>query len=241
MAQAEFRFYATLNDFLPPARRGRTLLHQAAENASVKQAIEALGVPHPEVALLLADGAPVDFNHRVRDGMRISAYPKLQHWGLDWLRLPPAPRLLTDAHLGHLAAYLRLLGLDTRHCKCQTDAQIAALAQAEERIVLTRDRALLMHRNIVHGHYLRRLVPLQQAREVLDRFDLQEHLAPMSRCLRCNGALIKVAKADVAADIPADTRMAYEDYRRCPGCQQIYWQGGHHAGLQWLITQMTTP
>jgi len=81
MAQAEFRFYATLNDFLPPARRGRTLLHQAAENASVKQAIEALGVPHPEVALLLADGAPVDFNHRVRDGMRISAYPKLTALG----------------------------------------------------------------------------------------------------------------------------------------------------------------
>jgi predicted nucleic acid-binding protein len=160
MAQAEFRFYATLNDFLPPAWRGRSLLHRTAEHVSVKQAIEALGVPHPEVALLLADCTPVDFNHSVHDGMRISAYPKLQRWGLDWLRPPPALRLLTDAHLGRLAAYLRLLGLDTRHCERETDAQIAALAQAEGRIVLTRDRALLMHRNIVHGHYLRSLAPL---------------------------------------------------------------------------------
>ncbi len=241
MAQAEFRFYAALNDFLPPAQRGHTLLRQTAENASVKQAIEALGVPHPEVALLLADGIAVGFGHRVHDGMRISAYPKLQHWGLDWLRPPPAPRLLTDAHLGRLAAYLRLLGFDTRHCEHQSDAQIAALAQAEERIVLTRDRALLMHRNIVHGYYLRSLMPLLQASEVLDRFDLQEHLAPMSRCLRCNGRLIEVTKTDVIAHIPADTRMAYQDYRRCPDCQGIYWQGGHYRGMQRLITQMTAP
>jgi hypothetical protein len=147
MAQAEFPFYAALNDFLPPAQHGHSLLRQTAEHASVKLAIEAMGVPHPEVALLLVDGIELGFSHRVRDGIRISTYPKLQHWGLNWLRPPPTPRLLADAHLGRLAAYLRLLGFDTHHCEHQNDAQIAALAQVMERIVLTHDRALLMHRN----------------------------------------------------------------------------------------------
>jgi uncharacterized protein len=49
-----FRFYAELNDFLP--LRHRQVPYAVAFKApvSVKHLIEAEGVPHPEVSLILA-------------------------------------------------------------------------------------------------------------------------------------------------------------------------------------------
>jgi hypothetical protein len=49
MIHVTFRFYAQLNDFLPARHRHRRFAHVIPAPASVKDAIEALGVPHPEV------------------------------------------------------------------------------------------------------------------------------------------------------------------------------------------------
>ncbi|HSD67879.1 MAG TPA: twitching motility protein PilT, partial [Vicinamibacteria bacterium] len=75
MTRAHLRFYAELNDFLPPARRGVTFLHEVPGRPPVKDVIESLGVPHTEVDLVLADGESVDFSWRLRDGARVSVYP----------------------------------------------------------------------------------------------------------------------------------------------------------------------
>jgi hypothetical protein len=42
------------------------------ERARVKDLIEAAGVPHTEVDLVIVNGEPVDFRYRVRDGDRIA-------------------------------------------------------------------------------------------------------------------------------------------------------------------------
>ena len=70
--EAVFRFYAELNDFLAPAQRGRAVRHAIARDASVKHMIEALGVPHTEVALILVNGRPQDFSWRLQEGDRIN-------------------------------------------------------------------------------------------------------------------------------------------------------------------------
>ena len=75
MNQAYFRFYAELNDFLPPDRRQRTFVHCFFTTASVKDMIESLGIPHPEVDLILANGQSVDFSYLVRPDDRVSVYP----------------------------------------------------------------------------------------------------------------------------------------------------------------------
>ena len=75
MAEARFRFYAELNDFLPPERRFTEFSHQFLDVATVKDRIESLGVPHTEVDLILVNGESVDFTYRVRDGDRVSVYP----------------------------------------------------------------------------------------------------------------------------------------------------------------------
>lgn len=117
MRQVEVRLYAGLNDFLPLARRGRALRYALFGAPAVKDVLEALGVPHPEVAFLLIDGAPAGFGQRLVGGERVAAYPEPGGLAFDpALRVSPAPqappRFLLDGHLATLAASLRLFGFD---------------------------------------------------------------------------------------------------------------------------------
>src|SRR5262245_7609284 len=109
------RFYGALNDFLPAARRQTTLECVVNGSPAVKDLIEALGVPHPEIDLIVVNGRPVDFGCRLRDGDRAAVYPPFRLIDLDEsVRLGPPPqaeiRFVADVHLGRLAAYLRLAG-----------------------------------------------------------------------------------------------------------------------------------
>ena len=56
MVVANFRFYEELNDFLPAPDRKCVFASVCANGATVKQAIEALGVPHTKVEVILANG-----------------------------------------------------------------------------------------------------------------------------------------------------------------------------------------
>jgi len=109
------RFYAGLNDFLPPNRRQVEFSHWINEPASIKDVIESLGVPHPEVDLILVNGESVGFDYLAQDRDRISVYPYFQQLDINALsQVRPSPypkaQFVLDVHLGKLATYLRLLG-----------------------------------------------------------------------------------------------------------------------------------
>lgn len=70
MATVTFRIYEELNDFLPPARRKQAFSVPCARAATAKHMIEALGVPHTEVEVLLVNGESVGFVCLLRDGDR---------------------------------------------------------------------------------------------------------------------------------------------------------------------------
>src|SRR3954465_2509688 len=78
MVTATFRFYEELNDFLPPARRGHEFASPCARAATTKHMIEALGVPHTEVELVLLNGESVGFDVRLQEGDRVAVYPKFE-------------------------------------------------------------------------------------------------------------------------------------------------------------------
>jgi uncharacterized protein len=179
---AWFRFYEELNDFLAPALRKRDIEYRCARAATVKNAIEALGVPHTEVELILVNSESVDFSYLVRDADRVSVYPKFESFDIQpLLRVRAAPlrelRFVADAHLGGLARLLRMLGFDTLYSNTITDEQIRDLAQADRRIVLTRDRELLKRREITHGCFVHALKPSQQLREIAQRLQLDAHIS----------------------------------------------------------------
>ena len=75
MREAVFRFHGELNDFLTTNRREYAFPHRFLLPASVKDMIEALGVPHTEVDIILVNDGPVDFGYLVQDGDSIAFTP----------------------------------------------------------------------------------------------------------------------------------------------------------------------
>ncbi len=240
MEQLWFRFYGPLNEFLSPHRRQVEFFHWLKEPAAVKDTIEALGVPHTEVDLILINGQSEGFYYLLKSGDRVSVFPYFTNLDIaadSRVRPPPPPsiRFVVDVHLGKLATYLRLLGFDVLYRNDYSDEELAAISCLQERILLTQDRPLLKRRIVTYGYFVRSQTPKHQIIEVLQRFDLFAEIMPYRRCLRCNGLLERVDKASVADQIPPYTRLFYHDFSRCQSCAQIYWQGAHHRRIQQLI------
>jgi uncharacterized protein with PIN domain len=240
MPQAHFRFYAELNDFLPPARRQVAFAHRFAGRVSIKDMIEALGVPHPEVDLILVNGETVDFSYLVQEDDRISVYPVFESFDITpLLRVRPRPlrepRFVLDTHLGKLAAYMRMLGFDVLYRNNYDDAELAHLSSSERRALLTRDHGLLKRSMVTHGYFVRETDSRRQLVEVLRRFDLFRLIAPFQRCIHCNGLLEPVSKESILDRLPPKTRDYYDEFRMCRVCGQIYWKGSHFQRMQQFI------
>ena len=235
----EVRPYAELVDLLGAV----SVEVPVGEPRSVKDLIESVGLPHPEIDLLLVDDEPVGFGHLVRGGERVAAYPPLRSLrptsGSLWPTPPEPRRFVLDVHLGTLARRLRLLGFDSWYATDADDALLAEVAVSEQRILLTRDRGLLMRRVIVHGYCPRSDDPEEQAREVSDRYDLAERARPLSRCVRCNGGLVAVERAEVLHLLPPRTRRAFDRFAQCLDCHQVYWPGSHVDAVEDFVNGIT--
>ena len=197
-------------------------------DATVGHVVQAAGVPLTEVGELRMDGVPTEAVARPAPGgvVGVAAVPRPQ----------PAPPggFLLDVGLGALARRLRLLGLDAAWSNDADDADLASRAAAEDRVLLTQDRRLLMRRG-VRGALVRGSRPDDQLADVLDRF--APPLAPLTRCTACGARLEPVAKADVADLLPPGTRRTFDDFSRCPACGRVYWRGAHARRIEALIAQ----
>lgn len=240
MVTATFRFYEELNDFLARPLRRRAFSCACAHGATAKHMIEVLGVPHTEVELILVNGESVGFNHPLSDGDRISVYPKFESLDIQpLLRVREHPlrvvRFIADAHLGGLAPLLRLAGFDTLYDNHYPDADIEALAAAQQRIVLTRDRELLKRRAITHGCYVRTLRPREQLREVFERLDLAGSAQPFRLCLMCNAPLRRIAKDEVGDRAPHGVLERHNQFVTCDVCRRVFWEGTHWQRMRALM------
>ena len=238
---AYFRFYAELNDFVPPDKQQRTVVYPFDGPVSVKHMIEATGIPHTEVELILANGESVGFDYLVQNGDRISVYPAFATINVSpaaQLRPPLTKphRFLLDNHLGRLARYLRLLGFDALYFNDQADdAELAQIAHDEGRILLSRDRGLLKRSLVTYGYCLRTKDSREQLTAVLHRYQLHDQIKPWSRCLRCNGRLHPIAKENIIHRLEPKTKLYFHEFQICGDCQQIYWKGSHFSKLEALI------
>ena len=232
---ADFRFYGALNRFLSPPVRGVSSVYRFDGNPGIKDPIEAQGVPHTEVELLLVNGESVDFSHRLHHGDRVAVFPvffQLDVAPLRKLRDPlPRPAFVLDVHLGALARLLRLLGMDTLYSNAYRDRELVAIAAAEQRVLLTRDRRLLFNHRVVHGHFVHATDPMAQAREVIDLYQLSDTLHPFSRCIACNGPVVAVTREQVLHRLKPKTARYYDDFFQCRDCGQVYWRGPHLDGM----------
>jgi uncharacterized protein with PIN domain len=239
MATVTLRCHAELNAFLPPEQRQRDIALTFEPPTPVKHLAETLGIPHTEIALVLRNATPLPLDYRVRGGELIELHPWLDASGRRIATaLDALPRFVADAHLGKLAAYLRLLGFDTCYHNDLGDTALAALAESEQRILLSRDRKLLMRRNVQRGCYIRQQRPREQLHYVLKRLPLCELRHPFTRCLACNGQLERVQKDAVLEHLPPAVARLHDDFWRCDGCARVYWQGSHWRALAALVAEV---
>lgn len=237
---ATLRLYGELNDFLAPADRQATLAGSFDRGATVKDFIEARGVPHTEIDLVLINGESVDFGWPLADGDRVAAYPVFEALDVASVtRVRPEPlrvlRFVLDVHLGRLARYLRLAGFDTTCDREAGDDRLAEVSRAERRVLLTRDQGLLKRRAVTHGYCVRSTVPSRQLAEVVSRFDLRRLVRPFSRCTVCNGVLAPAGRSDVAVEVPARSLERVAEFLRCQTCRRVYWKGSHFPRLEQIL------
>ncbi len=241
---AEFRFYEELNDFRPPVERKAPVAYRFSGTPGIKDPIEALGVPHTEVELIVVNGESVGFDYRLQHGDRVAVYPMFEALDVTPLvRLREAPlrrtAFVVDVNLGKLARRLRMLGFDALYRNDFADAEIADISAATRRIILTRDRRALYPSRITHGYWLRASNPDTQTREVLARFDLYRQIKPFHRCLDCNGRIAAVPKSLVVDELLPRTKRYYHEFYRCSECRKVFWKGPHYRHMQHKLGDFT--
>ena len=198
---------------------------------SLKHLVESLGVPHPEIGQVQVNSQEAKLSAITQDGDRVEVHPVPNS-------CPVEPRFLLDSHLGRLAAYLRMLGFDCLYRNDYDDAELAGILQRDERILLSRDRRLLMRKVVTHGYCPRSLDSLEQLTEVVGRFDLTKSISPFHRCVRCNHPLEPVSKEAILNRLEPLTKQYFDEFHICPDCEQIYWKGSHYERMQELIEQI---
>ncbi len=239
------RFYEELNDFLSHTRRKQQFSVSVRGSPSIKHLIESLGVPHTEVDLILVNGKSVPFSYIIQDKDRISAYPMFEAFDIATvLRLRPkplrTPQFILDTHLGKLAKHLRMLGFSALYRNDYNDHEIVQLSLAEKRTILTRDRKLLIRKDVIRGYWVRNSDPPKQLQEVLTRFDLLNLINPFSLCIVCNGRLEKIGKEKLQKKISPEIYSRFEEFFVCSTCGKIYWKGTHYKAMtQFINTPMT--
>jgi len=243
MDHVHFRFHGDLNDLLRPDRRNVDIVYPLSSPSSVKHPIEALGVPHTEVDLILANRRPVGFEYPLLGQDFIDLFPPghAMTAGQPMILRPPLPRpvrFVVDTHLGQLASYLRLLGFDTWYRNDFDDPELARISSNQARLLLTRDRGLLKRGIVVYGYCVRSTDPRRQLIDLLVRYQLAPSAQPWSRCVRCNGLLLSVDKAEIIERLQPLTRLYYDEFRQCQDCGQIFWQGSHYQRTRCFVDDL---
>ena len=244
--EAQFRFYEELNDFLPPEQWKKTVTYCFNGHPAIKDSIEAQGVPHTEVDLIVVNGESVSFAYQLQPGDRAAVYPVFESFDITPLvRLRPEPlrrsAFVLDVHLGKLARILRLLGFDVVYRNDFDDIAIIRISLDEHRIILTRDRRMLFNKVITHAHWLHTTDAEKQANEVLWRFDLFGQIRMFYRCPVCNGLVRSVEKEAVLDRLEPLTKEHYDSFFQCPDCGKIYWRGSHCERIQRRLDRICRP
>lgn len=151
------------------------------------------------------------------------------------------PMFIVDAMLGSLARWLRFLGYDTWFCATQTDDEI--LDRVDSRILLTRDKELMLraqHRGfsvLNPGHLsIRRM--LQKLQDELGVTFVADPLK--SRCAECNSPLRTVTRREVSEKVPSGSLRRHDTFWQCVNakCQKVYWQGRHWTRIKKTLAQL---
>lgn len=240
--RCQFRIYGECCDFVEG--ENNSLEYRFDDRPSVKDAIEANGIPHPEVGAIAVNKQYVDFNYLLTHGDEIEVFGhavvERKAEGL----LPFKPKgdivFLLDVHLSRLARYLRMAGFDCQYSADDLgDDVLAHLSATHDYVLLTRDKGLLKRGNVRFARWVRHTDPLHQFKEVVECYGLIHNFQPFSRCVNCNGNILAIEKEEVKPFVPEivpeDIYLANASFKQCANCQQVYWKGSHYEKIKAIL------
>ena len=144
-------------------------------------------------------------------------------------------KFIVDGMLGKLTRWLRMLGQDVKYSTQLDDDELVAMAEKEQRILLTRD-ADLYKRALAKGvdaFYVAGKTEAEKLAELAERFNLSLTIdLSRSRCPRCNAKILLTSKETIAGKVEKNTFSFYSEFWECPNCGHVYWQGAHWKGIR---------
>lgn len=240
-----FQFHGNLNDFLKKEHRNKTITYQFSYKQNIKDACEAIGIPHCEIFEVHLNNNFAVLENHLMDGATIDVYP------LNLIKMPnkitgkslqdvfhPDQGFILDVHLGKLARLMRSLGLDVLYDKNNTSSDIGALSKQRKRMLLTRDIALLKRKIISRGYWVRSKNPEEQLIEVVHRFARNYFFSLFSRCILCNEPVVKIEKEDILHRLLPNTKKYFNSFYYCHNCDKIYWRGSHYEKMKNLLDRV---
>lgn len=147
------------------------------------------------------------------------------------------PKFIADCHLGKLTKYLRLMGADTLYFSHIEDDELIAIANKENRTILTRDRSLSQRKH-APVFFLEPTDTKGQLQTLIKHYKLKKHPAPFSRCIVCNTPLQVIEKEKIIDKLPEKVKKYFDYFEYCKSCDRIYWQGDHYRHMMEFLTQV---
>lgn len=145
------------------------------------------------------------------------------------------PKFIVDQNVGKLAGWLRMMGYDSRFFDGSDDSALVATAQAEDRVILTRDTRIMRRRVVAKGQLKAVLIqsdePERQMQQVINSLKLDVQFQPFSLCLECNQPLVESSREQVKDRVPPYVFRTQGQYMECPACRRIYWRGTHWQAM----------
>jgi uncharacterized protein with PIN domain len=137
--------------------------------------------------------------------------------------------------VGKLNKWLRMMGFDSLFFNGDDDGDMVRQSLLEKRVILTRDREIMLRRVVKNGRLTAILiaseVPEKQMVQVIDTLNLAGDLHPFTRCLECNELLVEQTKEKIKDRVPPYVFRTQEQYMECPLCRRIYWRGTHWEAM----------
>jgi hypothetical protein len=146
-------------------------------------------------------------------------------------------KFICDAMLGKLAKYLRILGLDAEYTTDRKVLQYCKELQ-DPPYFLTRTIKKMSYERIVFIKSDKVREQLQEIREIIRPFIDPGKI--MNRCIECNVELVNVEKNDIEQKVPEFVFHQYVQFRECPQCGKVYWEGSHTTGMAQLVREIIT-
>lgn len=147
------------------------------------------------------------------------------------------PKFIADCHLGKLAKYLRVMGIDTLFFTHIEDDALIVIAGNENRTIITRDRTLSQRKN-APVFFLEPKETDAQLKTLIKHYGLKEHLAPFRRCIVCNTPLKVIKKEHIVDRLPEKVIKHFDYFEYCPTCDKVYWQGNHYRHMMEFLEQV---